>query len=214
MKTQEEEETVCIGVLHVSSRAGWACHMIECTEPYHALRECGFFRSLSTGERTRRVRRLKLCEGCLTFGHSTGARSCPFRREDDGLCSVRKCGKGHHSLLHDDGVKESTSPQDVEREEEVTCSSGMAARKPRTAYDTMGQGQWGSLLPRVLGSRLASQLGDHPVCTRKEASPDGKELPETQWPGVRTRTEGDIPLQSDTDAYRRSNSGAGRAWAG
>jgi hypothetical protein len=67
MKAQEERETVCVGVLHVSSRTGWACHMIECTEPYHALRECGFFRSLLTGERTRRVRRLKLCEGCLTF---------------------------------------------------------------------------------------------------------------------------------------------------
>ncbi len=129
-KAQEEGETVYVGVLHVSSHAGWACHMIECTEPYHALRECGFFRSLSTGERARRVRRLKLCEGCLTFGHSTRARSCPFRREDDGLCSVRKCGKGHHSLLHDNGVGESTSPQGVEQEEEVTCSSGMAARNP------------------------------------------------------------------------------------
>ena len=50
MEAQEERETVCVGVLHVSSRTGWACHMVECTEPYHALRECGFFRSLSTGE--------------------------------------------------------------------------------------------------------------------------------------------------------------------
>ncbi len=94
MEVQEERETVCVGVLHVSSRTGWGCHMIECTEPYHALRDCGFFRSLSTGERTRRVRRLKLCEGCLTFGHSTRARRCPFRSEDEGLCPVRKYRKG------------------------------------------------------------------------------------------------------------------------
>ncbi len=92
MEVQEERETVCVGVLHVSSRTGWACHMVECTEPYHALRECSFFRSLSTGERKRRVRRLKLCEGCLTLGHSTRARRCPFRKKDDGLCPVRKCG--------------------------------------------------------------------------------------------------------------------------
>ena len=70
-KAQEEENTMCVGVLHVSSRTGWACHMAECTEPYHALRECNFFRSLSARERTRRVRNLRLCEGCLTFGHST-----------------------------------------------------------------------------------------------------------------------------------------------
>ncbi len=130
IEAQEEGETACVGVRHVSSRTGWACHMIECTEPYHALRECDFFRSLSTGERTRRVRRLKLCEGCLTFGHSTRARRCPFRGEDEGLCPVRKCRKGHHSLLHDDGAEESTAPQDVEQEEEATCNSGMAARNP------------------------------------------------------------------------------------
>ena len=85
-KAQEEENTMCVGVLHVSSRTGWACHMTECTESYHALWECSFFRSLSAGERAKRVRRLRLCEGCLTFGHSTRARSCPFRKGDDGLC--------------------------------------------------------------------------------------------------------------------------------
>jgi hypothetical protein len=53
MKAQEEEDTMCVGVLHVSSRTGWTCHMTECTESYHALRECNFFRSLSAGERMR-----------------------------------------------------------------------------------------------------------------------------------------------------------------
>jgi hypothetical protein len=86
MEAQEEKDTMCVGVLHVSSRTGWTCHMTECTKSYHALRECNFFRSLSAGERTRRVRRLRLCEGCFTFGHSTRARSCPFRKGDDGLC--------------------------------------------------------------------------------------------------------------------------------
>ena len=61
LKTQGEESTMCVGVLHVSSRAEWTCHMIECTKPYHALRECDVFLSLSARERTRRVRNLRLC---------------------------------------------------------------------------------------------------------------------------------------------------------
>jgi hypothetical protein len=130
MKAQDENDTVCVGVLHVSSRTGWACHMTECTETYHALRECNFFQSLSAGERTRRVRSLKLCEGCLTFGHSTHARSCPFRKGDDGLCPVRKCGRGHHRLLHDDGIGGSIASPDAEREEEASCNSGMSVRNP------------------------------------------------------------------------------------
>ena len=109
---QEEREPVCVGVLHVSSRTGWACHMTECMESYHALRVCNFFRSLSAGERTRRVRSLRLCEGCLTFGHSTRARSCPFRKGDDGLCPVRTCGRGHHRLLHDGGGGGNVDSQD------------------------------------------------------------------------------------------------------
>ena len=44
-KAQEEKDTTYVGVLHVSSRAEWACHMSECTKAYHALRECDFFRS-------------------------------------------------------------------------------------------------------------------------------------------------------------------------
>ena len=80
--------------------------------------------------RARRVRRLKLCEGCLTLGHSTRARSCPFRKGDDGLCPVRKCGRGHHRLLHDDGIGGSIASQDAEREEEASCNSGMSVRNP------------------------------------------------------------------------------------
>ncbi len=118
-----------VGVLHVSSCTGWTCHMTECTEPYHALRECSFFRSLSAGERTRRVRRLRLCEGCLTFGHSTRV-SCPFRKGDDGLCPVRKCGRGLHRLLHDEGIGGSTDSQDAEQGEEASCNSGISVRNP------------------------------------------------------------------------------------
>jgi hypothetical protein len=121
---------MCVGVLHISSRTEWACHMAECTEPYHALRECNFFRSLSARERTRRVRNLRLCEGCLTFGHSTRARSCPFRKGDEGLCPVRKCGRGHHRLLHDDGGGGSVDSRDAEWEEEASCNTGMSVRNP------------------------------------------------------------------------------------
>ncbi len=127
---QDEKGTICVGVLHVASRVGWACHMVECTESYHALRECNFFRSLSAREITRRVRNLRLCEGCLTFGHSTRARSCPFRKGDDSLCPVRKCGRGHHRLLHDDGGGGGIASQDVELEEEASCNSGMSVRNP------------------------------------------------------------------------------------
>jgi hypothetical protein len=129
-KTQREEGTTCVGVLHVSSRAEWTCHMVECAKPYHALRECDFFRSLSARERTRRVRNLRLCEGCLTYGHSTRARNCPFRKEDEGLCSVRKCGRGHHRLLHDGGGGGSIDSQDEEWEQEASCNSGMSVRNP------------------------------------------------------------------------------------
>jgi hypothetical protein len=130
IEARDEEDTMYVGVLHVSSSTGWTCHMTECTEPYHALRECSFFRSLSAGERTRRVRRLRLCEGCLTFGHSTRARSCPFRKGDDGLCPVRKCGRGHHRLLHDDGIGGNAASQDAEKEEEASCNSGISVRNP------------------------------------------------------------------------------------
>ena len=129
-KAQGEENTTYVGVLHVSSRAEWACHMSECTKAYHSLRECEFFRSLSARERTRRVRCLRLCEGCLTYGHSTRARNCPFRKEDEGLCSVRKCGKGHHRLLHDGGGGGSVDSQDEEWEQEASCNSGMSVRNP------------------------------------------------------------------------------------
>ncbi|MFN9908361.1 MAG: hypothetical protein ACK56F_19900, partial [bacterium] len=104
--------------------------MSECTKAYHSLRECEFFRSLSARERTRRVRNLRLCEGCLTYGHSTRARNCPFRKEDEGLCSVRKCGKGHHRLLHDGGGGGSVDSQDEEWEQEASCNSGMSVRNP------------------------------------------------------------------------------------
>jgi hypothetical protein len=64
------------------------------------------------------------------FGHSTRARSCPFRKGDDGLCPVRKCWRGHHRLLHDDGIRGSTASQDAEQEEEASFNSGISVRNP------------------------------------------------------------------------------------
>jgi hypothetical protein len=88
-----------LGVLRVSSSLEWTCHMSECQEPYHALRECSVFQSLSTGERRR-------------------------------LWPVKKCGKGHHSLLHRGGVKERADLLGVGEEERALCSSGVVARNP------------------------------------------------------------------------------------
>ena len=187
---------------------------IWCMESYHALRECNFFQSLSVGERTRRVRSLKLCEGCLTFGHSTHARNCPFRRGDDGLCPVRKCGRGHHRLLHDDGVVgEYRFPGRRARRRSV-LQQWNVGQKPRAADDAVGQGRRGRILPCILGPGVTGQSCDHPVCTRKKASSDGKELPEAQWPGFGTRTESNISLQGDVDAHRRPDSGIGGARSG
>ncbi|MFN9979240.1 MAG: hypothetical protein ACK53Y_04970, partial [bacterium] len=73
--------------------------------------------------------------------------------------------------------------------------------KPRAAHDAVGQGWRRRILPCILGSGLAGQPGNHPVCTRKKTSSDGKELPEAQWPGIRTRTESDVSLQSDVGAH-------------
>jgi hypothetical protein len=43
---------------------------------------------------------------------------------------VKKCVKGHHSLLHNDGAGEKAAPQDAEQEEEATCNSRMAVENP------------------------------------------------------------------------------------
>ncbi len=45
---------------------------------------------------------------------------------------------------------------------------GDGGKKPRTAYNTVGQGRRGSLLPRILGPRFIGQLGNYPVCARKK----------------------------------------------
>ncbi len=117
----------------MASSQEWTCHMSECQEPYHALRECGVFQGLTTWERTRRVRRLRLCDGCLTLGHSTGARRYPYRKEDEGLCPVKKCGRGHHSLLHinepEEVIGSADSPEAGE-EEWALCNSKLATRNP------------------------------------------------------------------------------------
>jgi hypothetical protein len=138
---REEEDTRGIGVLHVSSSQEWSCHMSECQDPYHALRECDVFRRLTALERIKRVKLLRLCEGCLTIGHSTQARRCPYKREDEGLCSVKNCSKGHHSLLHMDKPKEAKegvsslgseddSDPESKRGGPALCSRGLAARNP------------------------------------------------------------------------------------
>ncbi len=44
-----------------------------------------------------------LCKGCLTPGHVTTVRACPFRDELDDLCARSKCNQAHHHLLHVEG---------------------------------------------------------------------------------------------------------------
>jgi hypothetical protein len=90
-----------VGVpLHAAVTQTWSCHMVECELPYHALRKCEAFKGVPATDQVERIKRLKLCEGCLTIGHSARARECPYRNENDELCSKKKCGRNHYKLLH------------------------------------------------------------------------------------------------------------------
>jgi hypothetical protein len=43
---------------------------------------------------------------------------------------LKRCGKGHHSLLYRGGAGEGTAPQETKEEDGAVCNSGMAARNP------------------------------------------------------------------------------------
>jgi hypothetical protein len=138
---QEEPEERCMGVLHVSTNQNWSCHMEECELPYHALWTYEVFKKLPVADRVERTRRLGLCQGCLTVGHSTKVKECPYRKDDDELCPRKKCGRNHHKLLHMAGGMELGESSDCCGSGSVPasnpcntrpalCSSGTAMKTP------------------------------------------------------------------------------------
>ncbi|XP_062713829.1 uncharacterized protein LOC134290668 [Aedes albopictus] len=70
----------------------------------HFSYQCPEFRKLSIAERVSKVKESRSCFNCLRRGHNSV--NCSSKNH----CS--KCGKRHHSLLHDDGTKsgQSVSP--------------------------------------------------------------------------------------------------------
>ncbi len=74
------------------------CNM--CDSNSHPIWECEKFRALSSTERFDIAKRKHLCFNCLKSG-SHGSRICKSPRR----CTVDKCGRRHHTLLHPDNDK-------------------------------------------------------------------------------------------------------------
>jgi hypothetical protein len=83
----------------------WKCPIPQCREDYHRLRNCRHFRSLTAVERRSLIVRLKLCLVCLTMGHGTEAKNCPYENNMGELCKNKVCEHKHHWMLHIDPMK-------------------------------------------------------------------------------------------------------------
>ena len=98
--------TVAVGVLRArgsETDSQWQCKVLTCAETCHPLIACPQFHQMPARERWDLVAMNHLCKGCLTPGHGTAVRACPFRDELDDLCARPKCGQAHHHLLHLEG---------------------------------------------------------------------------------------------------------------
>ncbi|XP_059217443.1 uncharacterized protein LOC131994669 [Stomoxys calcitrans] len=77
----------------------------------HALRACPKFKSWSLSEKQRFVTSNKVCENCLSYGHSE--QNC----QSENVC--QKCHRKHHTMLHPEtneaqNRNENTRPMNVE----------------------------------------------------------------------------------------------------
>ena len=103
---EDAERTVAVGVLRAErpvAESRWQCKVITCAESYDPLIGCLRFLLMTPEERMDLVAKAGLCRGCLTPGHGSAVRGCPFRRELRGLCAKPKCKQTHHQLLHWEG---------------------------------------------------------------------------------------------------------------
>jgi hypothetical protein len=102
-KAPQTTTTAMVGILQ-SSKAEeavvWKCPMPQCRKDYHRFRDCRHFCGLAAAERKKTVDRLELCSGCLTMGHGTNARDCPYASDMGEWCRIKACHEAHHWLLH------------------------------------------------------------------------------------------------------------------
>ena len=81
--------------------AGWRCWVCKGTI-YHRVDQCAVFTSMSVDERCDLVRKLELCNICLTKGHM--ARDC------NRTWKCRECQGKHHTTIHwDDQADQASS---------------------------------------------------------------------------------------------------------
>ena len=72
------------------TNGGRSCSLCDSKE--HLTYQCSAFKELSSSERRKRVKGLRLCFNCLSAGHKS--ESCQSRH------SCRTCGQRHHTLIH------------------------------------------------------------------------------------------------------------------
>ncbi|XP_017794319.1 PREDICTED: uncharacterized protein LOC108575898 [Habropoda laboriosa] len=84
----------------------------------HLLQYCTQLKEMSTPERQETVKRLRSCFNCLNQGH--GVSGCTR-----GTC--RKCGKRHHTLLHQDKTSETATSAESSATSTPSCVSNSAS---------------------------------------------------------------------------------------
>ena len=103
------KEELCTHKQSERKAGKWSCLMRECRRPYHSIKKCLIFLSLSVDERVARIRKAGLCSGCLTTGHEMEVPECPVWGILVGRCKIKGCTQKHHALLHKD--PEGTVPE-------------------------------------------------------------------------------------------------------
>ena len=84
------------------TNGGRSCSLCDSKE--HLTFQCSAFKELSSSERRKRVKGLRLCFNCLSAGHKS--ESCQSRH------SCRTCGQRHHTLIHPSESKEANREMD------------------------------------------------------------------------------------------------------
>ena len=87
---------------------------IYCKSGPHELYHCVSFKGLTVDKHHQALQKLRACHNCLGLDHDS--HSCPSNR------SCRECGKRHHTLLHRDVNRGSSSSNQAERPNSPTAS--------------------------------------------------------------------------------------------
>ena len=100
-KTKNKEKTVATASDEGSVKPRFKCPC--CETDSHSLVDCRRFGIASLDEKTKIIQRAGLCFRCLRRGHM--AKDC------DKMCD--KCGKRHHTLIHDPAREKPSTTQDA-----------------------------------------------------------------------------------------------------